>query len=74
MDTGFGKAEATSPNYGQPSIGIVPKLWTIDFLRNPESWTFQFQMDILRNPKLWTVPVFSKIPFCGHSRVGMFLV
>ena len=51
MDTGFGKAEATSPNYGQPSIGIVPKLWTIDFLRNPESWTFQFQMDILRKPQ-----------------------
>ena len=51
MDTGFGKAEATSPNNGQPSIGTVPKLWTIDFLRNPESWTFQFQMDILRKPQ-----------------------
>ena len=51
MDTGFGKAEATSPNNGQPSIDTVPKLWTIDFLRNPEPWTFQLQMDILRKPQ-----------------------
>lgn len=50
MDTGFGKAEATSPIYGQPSIGTVPISWTIGILRNPESWTFKFQMDILRKP------------------------
>lgn len=46
MDTGFGKGEATSPNYGQLTIGTVPKLWTTGFLRNQESWTFKFQMDM----------------------------
>ena len=48
MDTGFGKAEATSPNNGQSSNGTVPKSWTIGFLGNPKSWTFKFQMEILR--------------------------
>ena len=51
MDTGFGKAEATSPNNGQPSNGTVPTSWTIGFLRNPKLWTFKFRMDILRKPQ-----------------------
>ena len=74
MDTCFGKAEATSPNYGQPSNGTVPKLWTIGILRNPESWTFKFRMDILRKPQTVDSSDFLQIPLCGHSRGGMFLV
>ena len=41
MDTGFGKAAATSPIYGQPTIGIVPNSWTAGLLQNPIVWTFQ---------------------------------
>ena len=40
MDSGFGKAAATSPIYGQPSIGTVPKSWTAGLLQNPIVWTF----------------------------------